>query len=185
MSRITAEDYRTKKDIRDDLDPSTLTTVKLNGRYRYTRNLQLNGDLSSATRSADGLRSNEVSAGLLYTGYLRKRLSLGFKYGIRKAFLSDDTFIVLQASYFQRNWNLFSSYIIQTEKYATGNELNPNTLNVEFAFFLSDDFRGAASFTKSDAQDRSLTSFMLMIGYQIGSESASPTRRRVPDFEDI
>ena len=185
FSRISAEDYRTKQDIRDDLPPSALTTIKTSGRYRYSRKIQLNGGLTYGTRSEDSLKSTDLYFGGLYTGLMKKRLSLGAKFGQRDDYLSDDTYIQAQISYYRTKWNVFASLTQESESYDSGEKLSPLTINGEFAYFFSKKLRGSASFTKSDAEDRSLTSFMMMIGYQFGSDSTSPTRRRTPNFEEI
>ncbi|SMF36390.1 hypothetical protein [Pseudobacteriovorax antillogorgiicola] len=185
FTRITAEDYRLKKDIRDDLEPSTLNALKSTVTQRFNRDLNFTYGLEYAQRAADGLSRTELEVGATYRGMLRRRLSLGAYYGQRDNFESDDNYIKLSTRYYQNFYSLSAAYIMETENFDTGDTLNPQTIHLDFAFYTSDKLRGSTSYILSTAEDRTVTSLMFSLGYQFGKESTSPTRKRAMSFEEL
>lgn len=184
-NRITAEDYRINREIRDELEPSTLTAARLTYQYRINKSLQSRVFYGNAKRSIDGLSSQHYYVGISYNGLLKKRLSLALRYGIKDDFLSDDTYIYTQASYYSKSWDFLVSYTQEQEKSDSGEEFNPSTIGTELGFYLSDKTRGSLGYSQSSAEDRSISSFMFMIGYRFGTEATSPIRRRTPTFEEL
>ena len=185
LSRITAEDYRTKQNVLDDLEPSTLTGLSGTYQYRFSSALQARSSFGYDKRSVDGLAATDFSVGLNYNGLLKKKLSLGLRYGGRDDFLSDDSYYQLLASFYSDYLSLNFQYGAESRSYDDGSELNPTTIYGELAFFFGQKVRGSLAYSMTDAEDRNITTAFLMVGYRFGSDSVAPVRRRTPNFEEL
>ena len=185
LTRITAEDYRLKKDIRDDLEPSTLTTLKSKAKYRFDRDTNFDLGLEYGQRAADGLSKTVIEFGATYRKLMKRRLILGAHYGIKNNYLSDDNYLKVSSLYYQNLYSVAASFSMVTENFDSGESVNPTIISLEGSYYRSDKLRGSLSYSMSSAADRSVNTMMLSVAYNIGTVSTSPTRRRAANFEDL
>ncbi len=185
ITRISPEDYRLKKEVRDALVASTLDSLGLQVLHRLSTSLSLEYGASTARRTADRLDRTDLNAGVRYRGLLRGRLAVGGLIGLRDNYLSDDNYLRASLDYYS-DLIYISSYIqLFNEDYAIGTQLNGTTVYGELGFYLSELLRGSMAYTQSQDQLSSIQSFFLMIGYTFGDQSTSPIRRLSPRFESL
>ena len=185
LSRISPEDYRLKKEIRDALTASTLDSLGAKVLHRLSGSLSLEYSASTARRSEDSLDRTELTAGARYRGLLRGRLAVGGLFGLRDNYLSDDNYLRATLDYYSQLIYISSYFQMFNEDYAIGTKLNGTTIYGELGFYLSEMFRGSMAYTQSQDQQSSIQSFFLMIGYTFGEQSTSPIRRLSPRFESL
>lgn len=185
LSRITADDYRVKRDMRDDLEPSPYTGVSFRTIYKSSKSLNWTLKALYGTRSADQLAKNAIEIGPTYRGLMKKRLALGVSYGQRDNYLSNDSFYKLLTRYYRDSYSVAFSYMVESRKYDSGTQLDPTTMSLDIGVFLSKSLRGSFAYINSAAQDRTITSMLMTVGYHFGSNGTSATRRRTARFETL
>lgn len=183
-SLITADDYRLKKDILDDLEPSTLLTVKSGGHYRFQRDLNFDGSLEYARRG-DGLNKTEIEIGGTYRKLMKRRLVLGGHYGMINNYQSNDSYLKLSSTYYQNKYSVSANISMRTEAFDNGETLSPMIVLLDASYYPNSDLRGSFSYQMASAEDRSVNTAMLSVGYHFGSKSTSPTKSRAANFEDL
>ena len=186
FAQTNTEDYLIRRDLLDELLPSSEQAINLDIRHRMFSMLSVDYSAGFSKRSADGKTANDFALGIILPKFLLATGSLRAQFGQRTGYTSEGTFIRAGYEY----WNqTFSASLIHTVRNDTYEEDQFKTTrqitDVDAGIFLSDRLRGSVGFQREADERLSATAFFMMVGYRFGVGSVAPVRQKPSLFEEI
>jgi hypothetical protein len=173
-------EYRRRQSLREHLDPSPYHEARAKIRYHVNSNVLALASARSGRREVDGLSLNEETLGLSLPRLFSSKVDLSVEAGSRDQFVHHEPFCRLDLGYFSRIWELGFNAEYAAETYKDGTHLNPLTLELNSAHFLTQEL--ILSLTGQYAKDQqvSIISFFVRLSYRFGNRELPPLRDGAP-----
>lgn len=185
IQQTSTEDYLVKQTLQDNLAPSSVRSIDLSLRQRFSSSFALDYSASYGTRSVDGKTRTELAFGVLLPKLLSESGSGKAQLGKRSNFTSDDTFFRFGYDYWSKSFGGGLSHLIVNEDYRAGGKNSRQITTIDGGFFVSDDIRGSVGYQLETDDQVSANALFLMLGYRFGVGSVSPVHTKPPRFESF
>jgi hypothetical protein len=179
-NRTDTKDYELLRDIRFDLEPSPIQSVRDRVNWKISDHWSLGLVAGTSQRTVDKKSKTEVQAG---PTIFFSSSSFHINAGTRKNYLSKDSFTSVKFSHYREDWNGGLGYVITKETY-DDKTLNVHRGHLDFEFYFSNKLHGGLSYSLLKDEETHIQSFLLTIGYRFGKKSASPTPDEPLSFEE-
>jgi hypothetical protein len=177
---IDVIEYTRRQGVREQLAPSPYQEGAFKLDYYAPGRVKIELGASSGTRQVDSLSKTETYLGWEQNQIGAKNWDLFLKSGIRKNFVSDDTFGHLYLGYFSRKWESSLDLDVAIEKYNDGVTKHPISTELSISNYLSRQLFSTLSLQRSADEVVTIYTAFFKLGYRFGNQEIPPIRDGSP-----